>query len=377
MESEETRAGWRAWLPAVLVAFVASRVILLVVVALVEASFGWPYARDTFTSAPLLGSLTSFDSVYYLGIAGQGYHLAPIGSVGGLHPDWVFFPGYPAMTALIGPLTGGNLALAGVLVANAALLVALCLVAALVSPYSSPGTVGRTVMLVAFAPGAVAYGLAYSDSLFLVLAAGTLLAARGRRYWLMGLLYGVAVLTRLPGILLAIPLVIELWRGGHRDARWRWLPLLAGPVALLGFMAYQGAMLGDPLAFLHGQAEWLVAPITAPRTGPGAVGSADDLAAVVPLVVIMISILLAYTAMLVGIVRSRMPRAEVALAFVAFVTVFLSGRLQSDARYLAVGFPFAWFMASRSEPWRGAWLALSASMYAVLAVLAVTQVLAP
>ena len=79
-----TPAGWRTWLPAVLVAFVASRIVLLVVVALVEASFGWPYARDTVTSAPLLGSLTSFDSVYYLGIAGQGYHVAPIGSVGGL-----------------------------------------------------------------------------------------------------------------------------------------------------------------------------------------------------------------------------------------------------------------------------------------------------
>jgi Mannosyltransferase (PIG-V) len=373
-EAGALTASWRDWLPPVLLAFVASRVILLLVVALVESSLGFPYARDTYATSPLLGGLTGFDSVDYLGIAAHGYQVVPVGDV---HPDWVFFPAYPIVTALVVPFAGGNVSLAGVLVANVALLVALCLIAILTRAYADAETVGRTVMLVAFAPGAVAFGLAYSDSLFLALAAGALLAARRQRFWLMGLLYAAAAIARLPGILLAIPLAIELW---HEQGlrRWMsWVPLLAGPAALLAFAAYEGAALGDPLAFIHGQAVWTVAPITAPRTGPNAVGNPDDVAGLVPLVAIMIGILLAYTATLPGLVRSKLPRPEVALALVAFATVFLSGRLQSDARYLAVAWPFAWFLASRREPWRGTWLAVSASMYTVLGFLAVTQVLSP
>ena len=47
--------------------------------------------------------------------------------------------------------------------------------------------------------GAVAFGMAYTDSLFLLLAAGAFLAGEQRRWWLMALLYGLASLTRLQG----------------------------------------------------------------------------------------------------------------------------------------------------------------------------------
>ena len=47
--------------------------------------------------------------------------------------------------------------------------------------------------------------------------------------------------------------------------------------------------------------------------------------------------LLAYTATLPGLLRSRLPRSQQLVAVMAYVSVFLSGRLQSDARYLAAG----------------------------------------
>ena len=38
--------------------------------------------------------LTGYDSVYYLGIASEGYHLAPITQS---YRDWAFFPAYPLL----------------------------------------------------------------------------------------------------------------------------------------------------------------------------------------------------------------------------------------------------------------------------------------
>src|SRR5262249_40605792 len=110
---------------------------------------------------------------------------------------------------------------------------------------------------------------------------------------------------------------------------------------------------------------------------PGLAGTSDATLVIMTTLATLVAPLLAYVAMLPGIVRSNLPRAEVALALVAVASVFLSGRLSSDARYLAIAWPFAWFMAGRREPWRGAWFLLSASMYAILGLLATMQVLVP
>ena len=59
--------------------------------------------------------------------------------------------------------------------------------------------------------------------LFLLLAAGAFLAAEQRRWAVMAVLYGLASLTRLPGILLGIPLLILVVQasGGWAAGGWR------------------------------------------------------------------------------------------------------------------------------------------------------------
>ena len=364
---------WTRWLPVVLLAFVASRLVLLTVVVIVDVSGRLPSSTATYSSGPILRGFTGSDALYYLGIAAEGYHSGPVHLQ---YHDWVFFPAYPLVVRLLSPLALGDVSVAGVLVANALLLLGLCAVAALVAAYSNRDVTARTVFLVAFAPGAVAFGLAYSDSLLLVAAAGALLAARRGRFLLMGALYAVAALSRPPGLLLGIPLAIELWnaRAGGTS---RWLPLTLGPIAVAVFAGYQGLVLGDPLAFVHGQGAWDIAPITEAPSGAEAAANPTYLSDILPLVMILLGTLLFYTAMLPGLIRSSLPRAEVALALVAYATVFLSGRLQSDARYLAIAWPFAWFLASRRRPWRDLWPAVFVVMYTLMAVLNVTQALAP
>ena len=358
-------------LPTVLVAFLASRLLLFAVVLVVEATLPLSYARPTYASTPLLGGLTGHDAIYYLGIAAEGYHRSP---VSGSHPDWVFFPAFPLLTKVISIATFGNIAFAGVLASNLSLFVALILIGTLVAAEADVDTARLAVILTAFAPGAVAFGMAYSDSLLLAASAGAILAARRQRYLLTGALFVVAVLSRPPGILLGLPLLVALGQQGAPVPLRRWAALLAGPLALVGFAAYQGFVLGDPFAFIHGQAAWDIGPISGETANGVTAGGSGS---TVPLVVLLVVVLLGYTATLPGLWKSRLPRPEVLVALVAFGSVFLSGRLQSDARYLAVGWPFGWYLATRGTSTKNVVLAISAALYVMFAFLNVTQVLAP
>jgi hypothetical protein len=361
---------WRGALGWILTAFLISRGLLVVIVALVEGSLPLAYERPTFSEAPILGGLTGHDAIYLLGIARDGYHLTP---VQGQFYDWVFFPLYPLLVRLTSLATGLDIAVAGVFVANAAGLTALVLVYKLARRHLDSGSAGRAVFLVALAPGAVAMGMAYSDSLLLACAAGAMLAAERRRYPAMGVLFALAVLSRPPGILMVVPLLAVILQNEGRKPSLSWLPLALGPAAIAAFAGYQGVVLGDPIAFVNAQRAWDIPTVVSQiPTGPYSGGST------LALVVLLLGTLLFYTALLPMLRRAPIPLPHVLVAVAAFASVFLSGRLQSDARYLAVGWPFAWLMAwHRSALARTVFPALSAALYVLFAYLHITQALAP
>jgi mannosyltransferase PIG-V len=363
--------GWsiRAVLPSILLAFVASRLVLIAIVVLYDAAnLGWE--RTTYSTAFLLDGLTGHDALYYLGIASSGYHLEPVYQ---RYPDWVFFPAYPIAVKIASVLTLGNVALAGVLVSNGALLAAMVVIARLMQPRATLEVARTTQWLFVFAPGAIAFGMAYSDTLMILATAGALLAARGRRVWLVALLFGVATLCRPPGILMGVPIAVALWEAMPRR-RLAFLALAAGPIALLLFAAYQGVVLGDPLAFIHGQALWQIPKLTDSAT-PGTATETNP--AAIPLAMLLLGTLLAYTAMLPGLLRSKLPRSQQLVAVMAFVSVFLSGRIQSDARYLAAGWPFAWFLAQSRRGVRNLAIVLSVAGYVAYGLLNISQLIAP
>jgi hypothetical protein len=360
----------RAALPTILAAFVVSRLVLVAIVLIVEATGfrGDPYS---YATGPL-GALTGYDSIYYLGIAAEGYHLQPIRDA---YLDWAFFPAYPLLVKGLDVVLPGDVAVAGVVLANALLLAAMVLVARLMTDHGEGRGVPAAMWLLVFAPGAVAFGMAYSDSLLLAASAGAILAVRrggAAGTWIAALLLAVGTLSRPPGILLVVPLAIAIWQADGIRSR-RYLLLGAGPLALLGFSAYQGAVLGDPLAFLHAQAAWVLPTIT--EAAPG--GAATPSLAVTAVAVLLLVTLLAYTAMLPGLWRSKLPRAEVAWAFATYLSVFLSGRLQSDARYLAAGWPFAWFLGTRRPRVVAVVLGISVVGYVAYGFLGIARVLPP
>jgi Mannosyltransferase (PIG-V) len=366
---------WREALVAIAALFLVSRGALVLVAWFLENNIPLAYHGPTYASGPLLSSLTGTDSLYLLGIAAEGYHGAPVHDA---FRDWAFFPLYPVATRVVSLLTLGNVAVAGLLVANVSFIAALAVLYALTIRHLDHERSVRSLAFVTFAPGAVAFAMAYSDSLFLLLAAAAFLAAEQRRWWLMAVLYGLASLTRLQGVLLGIPLAIliaESSGGWRTSAGWRSSRLLflaAGPIGFGLFAAYLGWAFGDPLGMFTAQQAW--SNIGRPETG----NTTPVLPNTDAIVLLLVGVLVLYLLLFLFRRPDRLPASYTALALVTVITALASGRLQSIGRYLAVAWPFDWLLANRRAAWfELTGLAAFAALFVVHAMLHFTQALAP
>src|SRR3954453_20296279 len=91
--SRPSSAEWRRVLPTILGVFVATRLIVIFVAAVIQFTLADAPAKDLPDQRPILSALASSDAVYYLAIAAEGYHAQPVSTV---YHDWAFFPLYPA-----------------------------------------------------------------------------------------------------------------------------------------------------------------------------------------------------------------------------------------------------------------------------------------
>jgi hypothetical protein len=332
---------------------VATRLFIIAIAMVAEATQGAPPAGIRWTDTPLLSSLTSWDSRYYLGIAGSGYHAAP---VFGPYVDFAFFPLFPILVRIGSLLTLGNIDLAGVLVANAAFGGALVALYALSIRHMSRDQAIWSLIFLSLAPGAVAFAMAYTEGLFLLFAVGAFLAAERNRAAAMGVLFALAALTRPPGILLGLPLLVLVLRDPGLRARRAWAWLILGPIALAAFSAYLGGVTGDPLAWLHAQGVWstFVRIVSTGSGVTGAPGAAPQVAALESYVAfgLWFGSLLFYMFLFVFFRPDRMPAEYWLVALLPYVGLAVSGRpLLSATRFLAVAWPFDWTLARRRARW--------------------------
>ena len=79
-------------------AFVLSRLVVLLAAVAAEYLLARNPLLTSGDAAPLLRSLTSWDGMYYLGIARDGYHAA---AVSGADHDYAFAPLYPMLVRVV------------------------------------------------------------------------------------------------------------------------------------------------------------------------------------------------------------------------------------------------------------------------------------
>jgi len=220
-----------------------------------------------------------WDAIWYLQIAEHGYRTAQ---------DAGFLPLYPLLIR-IGSLFTGSAVVAGILISLAALFVGLEIIRRLTELELGPRVAGTTVKLIAFGPLALFMSAVYTESLFVALSAGTFYAARRGRWWLAGVLGGLAALSRIGGSLLLVPVVLLFFYGPRTDLKaqrsgawWKpkyrfgsevlWAALIPAASAVFsGYLALRG--LGAD-ATLHAQqtywAHRIALPVTAVWQGAGA-----------------------------------------------------------------------------------------------------------
>ncbi len=353
------RHAWSSAPLTILATWAGSRLLVIVVAAVTE-SFVTRNPRLTGGSGgPVLTSLTSWDGWWYLGIARSGYHAAPIS---GQYHDYAFFPLYPALVRLLSLATPAFDGLIAVLLSNVLFLVALWLLYWLTAEVLDEERALWSCVLLAVFPFSWVFSMAYGESLFLALSLGSLLAAeRGRAGW-AAILASLAGLTRLPGVLLVVPLALILWRRVRDRRALAWLALVPLGAALFG--VYVAGLTGSAAAIGIAQDAW-------GRTGAGAAAAAGQSlgANLDPMLVTFLVTLLAYVFLLVYLRPDRIPLAYALIPILTLLTVLASGNLQSIGRLGMVAFPFAWILAGRRSRWfRIAWPAVSLVLLAALSV---------
>jgi hypothetical protein len=221
----------------------------------------------------LLSPLAHWDSVWYLAIADHGYASAREEVA---HHAVAFFPLYPLLVWIGSGLAASyelQLAVAFA-VSLAACAGALYLLHRLVELEVGREHALPVIALVALFPGALFFGVPYSESLFLLVSVGAFYAARTDRWAWAGALAAAASATRSAGLLLLVPLVIlyvQQRRAIRADALW----LALAPLGLVAYCAYLGIRHDDPLAWMSLQDSWgreFAGPFGALVTGAVAAG---------------------------------------------------------------------------------------------------------
>lgn len=222
-------------------AWVASRAALVLAVLVVARVAGVaPVAH------PLASGTKWLDRFGY----GDTYHYVRIAEVGYLPPglpccDQAFFPGYPALMALLAPVFGGSVTAAGWAVTLVAGVVGALGVWTLVADDPGGGRRAgqRAVLLLAVAPCGYFLVAVYTEALFLAVAVWAWVWATHRNWWVAGSLAALGTAVRVNGLFLvaglAVMYVVQLRHDGRLrrprvDVLALGLPLL--PVA--GFVAY-------------------------------------------------------------------------------------------------------------------------------------------
>lgn len=286
------------------------------------------------------------DAWYYRQIAATGYEPPTTG--GTPKNTWAFFPGYPILLKALGGTSDRSFWILALLVSNAALLAALFAIAATARAMgASHDEAARAVWYIALFPTSYFLSLPMTESLFLLLSAGSFLAAAKQRWWAAGILGALAAATRVIGIcLLPALLLLPLQRRQRLSMRQLWL--LAIPLSLLTFMTYLYVHTGDPLAFVHAQTLWGRSgrfAMTFPHTG---------LTISKPWNFVALNAVAALLMIAAGVwFLIRRQWSFAAYTLLSAAVPLSSGSMQSMARYALVDFPlFFWLAAIGRTPSR-------------------------
>jgi Gpi18-like mannosyltransferase len=317
----------------VLVDFALTRVAIVVIAELAAIIIGQRTGTHVQESRHLLLNVWGrWDAVHYIDIATYGYH----------GTDMAFFPLYPLLVALLGKLVGNHL-IAGLLISNTAFFFGLLYLYKLVEHEFDRSVARRAIFYISIFPTAIFFSAVYTESLFFMLTVASFYYMREHRWWLAGVIGALAAMTRVEGVLLAVPFVIEWFVTYRRDLK-NGLPNLFAvaliPLGLVAYMGYLWVLNGDPLYFSHVQSHWnrhLAAPWTAVLNSFHKISTAHSQQTVANQVLEIV-----FTVLMVGVLLGGIRKLK--LSYIAYMALSIlvpisTSSLMSMPRFALVLFP--------------------------------------
>lgn len=178
----------------------------------------FPYHNATAYPDPWLAIWQRFDANWYISIAENGY--------GGIEGDDHFPPLFPTFIRLLKPLFGSAF-LAGLFITHVATLYVIKLLYDTFLEWDGTISAKRAIVFMLIFPTSFFLFSVYSESLFLMTALLSMLSMRTRSWGWAGFWAFCAILTRLQGAALVIPMLYLMWSD---------YPFLRKPIQWFGLM---------------------------------------------------------------------------------------------------------------------------------------------
>jgi len=231
------------------------------------------HQREQFTvfgsTSPFWDTFARWDSGYFEGIARGGY--APLADG---RSNIAYFPVYPLLIRAVARLFGRQHAafyISGIAIAWLSFVLAMVALYYLARLDLPPRRAARAVLLTMIFPFAFFFGVAYSESTFLLFVVLAFYGFRTRHWLLGGLCGAIATATRVPGVMMLPALGWLAWRNAQPTVRDRasaaaGLVLAASGVGAYSLYIYQ--LTGHPFEWAATIERWGYHPGGYPWVGP-------------------------------------------------------------------------------------------------------------
>ena len=143
-----------------------------------------------------------FDTAHYIEIADFGYDFDPVNSV------WP--PIYPFLIKIFGFIFKPTI-VSALFVTNIFFILALFLLYLFIQDFFDEETAKKTLFFAVIFPTSFYFIAGYTESIFLFFSVAVFMLLKKKKWLWAGIISACAALTRVQGILLVIPIVIELW----------------------------------------------------------------------------------------------------------------------------------------------------------------------
>jgi Gpi18-like mannosyltransferase len=300
--------------------------------------------RNIAFSRIMTERVTIGDANWYIGIAAHGYERMPFNA--DTYRNWAFFPLFPIVLGYAGKATG-EYALTGTFLSCLFFLPALILVHKIALAYQlDTNQANAAVWYLAAFPVSYFFLLPVTESLFLLLAAGSFYAGKRKHWWLAAIAGALASATRITGVLLLPTLLVLYWETyGRTRPRLNALWLLLTPFGLIAYMFFLHEITGNALAFKDVMVAWnrrpgfFLLPLIDYLKEPLLLANAWDFR------ILNFAALAFAIASGIALIRWRW-WSMACFTLTSLFVMLTSGLLQSQARYVMVLFP-AFLVAGR------------------------------